>query len=241
MTTFNDPDGEGLYPSPHDGSPGNVRALAAGKTAKPKLENAPGLQATGLITFTANPTAADSITLNGTVVTFVASGATGNQVNIGGSLSLTLDALVTFANGSADANIAQATYVKGGTTQLKVTAKAFSTSGNAYTLASTQVNGVVSGATLTGGAVIPNISLTRKINNVSVGAANGQFALANGDEGQQKILYLSATGGGTAQVNVPSFTGSNTKITFTAADQFIKLLFLNAKWRVMVNGGTTLS
>ena len=46
--------------------------------------------ATGTISFLANPAANDTITLGGTVVTFVASAPTGNQVLIGATLAATL-------------------------------------------------------------------------------------------------------------------------------------------------------
>ncbi len=52
----------------------------------------------GKIAFTNNPTAGDTITINGVVWTFVASGATGNQTNIGASLDDTLRQLITDLN-----------------------------------------------------------------------------------------------------------------------------------------------
>ena len=48
-------------------------------------------KATGTIAFTTNPSASDTITLNGTVWTFVASGPTGSQTAIQGTLTETLD------------------------------------------------------------------------------------------------------------------------------------------------------
>ncbi len=51
-----------------------------------------GVKATGTITVATLPTAMDTVTVNGTVITFVASGATGSQVNIGS------DAPTTAAN-----------------------------------------------------------------------------------------------------------------------------------------------
>jgi flagellar hook protein FlgE len=52
----------------------------------------------GNITFTNNPTSGDSININGVDWTFVTSGATGNQTNIGISLDATLTQLVTDLN-----------------------------------------------------------------------------------------------------------------------------------------------
>lgn len=47
----------------------------------------------GTITFVSNPTANATVTIDGTVVTFVAGNAVGNQVAIGGTLAATLTAL----------------------------------------------------------------------------------------------------------------------------------------------------
>jgi len=52
-----------------------------------------------------NPSHNDTLTINGTVVTFVASGATGNQVNIGSGAAATATALCTMLNASADENL----------------------------------------------------------------------------------------------------------------------------------------
>lgn len=109
-----------------------------------------GVAPTGNITFTANPSAGHTITLNGVTWTFVASGATGSQTNIGASLSATLTQLATDLNASVNASITPATYA-GTTTQLTITHDTLGATGNAYTLASGNANGVVSGATLSGG------------------------------------------------------------------------------------------
>lgn len=57
-----------------------------------------GAKATGTLTLTANPAANDTVTINGTVITFVASGATGMQVNIGASNTATAASLVALIN-----------------------------------------------------------------------------------------------------------------------------------------------
>jgi hypothetical protein len=58
-----------------------------------------------------NPQAGDTLTIGGTTVTFVASGATGNQVNIvAGAPASTAKNAVSVLNASADAGISQATY-----------------------------------------------------------------------------------------------------------------------------------
>ena len=113
--------------------------------------NTAGVAPTGDITFTANPSAGHTITLNGVVWTFVASGASGTQTNIGANLNATLTQLATDLNASANASITPATYSNGGGTKLNIVHDTLGPSGNAYTLASGNANAVVSGATLSGG------------------------------------------------------------------------------------------
>jgi hypothetical protein len=109
--------------------------------------------ATGSITFLAQPTANSTVTINGTVFTFVASGATGNQVNIGANLAATMTALATALNASVVAGVAAATYT-GTATALNIVHDTLGTAGNSFTLAastSPASNGTVSAATLTNG------------------------------------------------------------------------------------------
>lgn len=108
--------------------------------------------ATGDIVFSAQPASGSTITINGTVFTFVASGATGNQINKGAALTDTLDAAVTALNASAVPGVATATYSKVGTDTLHVVYDTGGTAGNAFTLAASATsNGTVSGTHLTGG------------------------------------------------------------------------------------------
>lgn len=109
-----------------------------------------GVAATGDITFTANPSATHTITINGVVWTFVASGATTAQTNIGGSLAATLTQLATDLNASVNPLITPVTYA-GTATKLTLVNDVVGGVGNAFTIASGNANGVVSGATLSGG------------------------------------------------------------------------------------------
>jgi len=104
----------------------------------------------GSITFSGVPAPSDTVTLNGVVVTFVASGATGNQVNIAGSAAAQATALAAFANASVVAGIAVANYRAVGSVVYMIS-KITGTGGNAYTLAKVGTNIAVSGATLAGG------------------------------------------------------------------------------------------
>jgi hypothetical protein len=57
------------------------------------------------ITLLAQPAANDTLTISGTAITFVASGATGNQVNIGANINATVTALYTMLAASTDSNL----------------------------------------------------------------------------------------------------------------------------------------
>ncbi len=106
--------------------------------------------ATGTYTFVANPTNTQTIVLNGTTVTFVTSGATGNQVNLGADVAATLFNLETFLNATTDTNLVAATYNLNGSV-LNITGAPAGVAGNLFTLAAGTYGGTVSGPTLTGG------------------------------------------------------------------------------------------
>ena len=124
-----------------------IKSGTTGTTSKVGLAQAP--TATGYITFGSNPSADDTVTLNGVAITFKASGASGNQVNIGASLTATLVALTSFLNASANASLTVANY-SSDATKLYIEYKTTGTGGNAYTLAASA--GTRSAATLSGGS-----------------------------------------------------------------------------------------
>lgn len=121
-----------------------------------------GAAASGSITFSSQPLDGQTVTIQGTAVTFKASGATGSQVNIGPTLGDTLVALANFLNGSADVNLVLMKYQAdppspggsgqgSGANKILVGVKAVGVAGNAYTLATNVPGATVSGATLSGG------------------------------------------------------------------------------------------
>lgn len=108
--------------------------------------------AVGNAAFSGQPTAADTITLGGTAVTFVTGAPTGNQVQISSvDLPHTLQNLVTFLNASTDVNISKCNYSVIGTI-LYYWFKVTGTSGNAFTTIKTSTVITLSGATLSGGS-----------------------------------------------------------------------------------------
>ncbi|MBR0693675.1 hypothetical protein [Bradyrhizobium lablabi] len=113
--------------------------------------------ASGSATFSGNPVANDTLTIAGTAITFVVSGATGLQVNIGSSLAVTLSNLLNLLQTSADAGLVKCNYSLSGSVltivanQFQGTGTNAGSGGNALTLAKTSTAITVSGATLTGG------------------------------------------------------------------------------------------
>ncbi len=69
-----------------------------------------GTSASETMTISGSGTAGDTLTINGTVISIVSSGATGNQVNVGATSTEFALNLLQFLNRSNDINIAQATY-----------------------------------------------------------------------------------------------------------------------------------
>jgi len=111
-----------------------------------------GQAATGSYTFSAQPAVNSTITIGSVAVTFVASGATGNQVNLGASVTATVTALAVMLNAVATGALSTQTYTATGAV-LGITSKTAGTSGNAITLAAQAAsNASVSASTLLGGS-----------------------------------------------------------------------------------------
>lgn len=108
------------------------------------------VSATGTITFAANPAAGDTITLNGTVWTFVAGTPGASETAIQGTATQTVDQLVADLEASADAEVAKCSYARPtGTQTLAITFDVAGPAGNSFTLAASAAT--VSGPRLTGG------------------------------------------------------------------------------------------
>ncbi len=112
---------------------------------------AAAVKASGFIDFSGQPSPNDTITINGVVFTFKASGATGNEVDIGVDLAATLTATAAVLNASVNGSVSVATY-SAVTGRLKVLHDTAGAAGNAFTLAKSGTNMTVTGSTLSGGA-----------------------------------------------------------------------------------------
>lgn len=107
--------------------------------------------ATGTLTF-ASVIATDAFTVNGVTFTAVASGATGNQFNVGVDDTATAANAVTAVNASASALVANHVTATSAAGVVTMTADYGGTPGNAITIASGDATITASGARLTGGA-----------------------------------------------------------------------------------------
>lgn len=156
-------------------------------------------------TFSTNPTAADTLTIAGTAITFVASGATGSQVNIGATLPATLSNLLTFLNASADSGLVKFKYglsgsVLVGTANQTVSSGANAgTAGNSLTVAKSSTAITLSGATATGGVGTWQVFWT-----------NLADAINNGTAYQGPSIYVTATAGTSTEVPTLSTSTSLT-------------------------------
>lgn len=125
-----------------------------------------GTRSTGTLTFTANPAANDTVTVNSVVITFKASGAVGAQVNIGADAAATAQALKTYINANTG-TVGVKAYGDAGVLTLR--ANVGGTGGNSYTLAKSATQPAVSGATMTGGS-----ASIAALNNVDIDLSRGR-------------------------------------------------------------------
>lgn len=109
-----------------------------------------GVDASGTLTVSTNPSNGDTVTINGTVVTFVSALTSGVQVLIGTDNTATAVNLWAVLTNSTNANLIACTYSVAGHV-VTVTAAAAGTAGNAIALLTSSANVVVSAATLAGG------------------------------------------------------------------------------------------
>ena len=140
----------------------------------------------GFATFAAQPANNDTITLNGTTITFVAAAPVGSQVQIGASLTATLAALLAFCQASADAQLVKFTYSVVGS-GFYVTAVVGGAAGDVLTLAKVSANITLSGATLSGGTGV-DISTQLGMASTSSGAYVSQGIVAESALSAVQIL-----------------------------------------------------
>lgn len=186
-----------------------TQAVASGAAGNPSgfAFVTSGSKASGLITLASNPTNGHTVTVNGVAITFVTSGATGNQVNIAGTSALTATALYNFLSASTDALLSPATYTNAVASQVAVVYDTTGTAGNSFTLVSGQASVTVSGATLTGG-VNGSDSITR---------TTGSFLVDGWHAGDQIVVANATTAGNNVTLASKGTVASVTALTLTLA------------------------
>lgn len=188
-----------------------------------------GTAASGTITFSGVPANNDTVTIGGTVVTFVTGVPAGSQVQIGGTAAQTAANLQSFLQASADVNISKCKY---STTLgvVTVTYASVGTTGNSFTLAKTSTNIAVSAATLTGGVNASSITYaTSPASGQDVSAQLGLVtgvasAPANGVNAEQPVDAVNAMIGfaGTQFLGVSFADTSITNVQHLAVSAFIE-------------------
>jgi hypothetical protein len=182
-------------------------------------------KASGTITFAINPSASDTVTLNGDVWTFVSAVTGANQVQIGATLAATLTALAAQLNASADAELIVASYAASATV-LTITYNTAGTSGNAYTLASFAAT--VSGPTLTGGGS----SSSGAAAQITLGPASGVNPSVVGYYQERQVFGNSANQPDTYWMTQPgNFYDFDYRIPTIASDGIT-----GSPWSLQVNG-----
>ena len=161
-----------------------------------------GAKATGTLTIATNPSANDTVIVNGSTFTFKATAAGADEVTLGATAAATATNLAAVLNASTDPAVAQAQY-SAAAAVVTVTANGYGVAGNAFTLASGTAGAkvTVSGATLTGGAEPTAMSVS-----VPVGVGNNLLDYAKelrihpvgkplSDKSEDFVIPLAATAG----------------------------------------------
>ena len=224
--------------------------LRAGITGAIEVHTAGGVLATGTITNALIQVANDTITLNGVWAKYTAAASDATKagtlvdpllINIKASLMLTLDEAVIVLNAAAHPALAVATYSKSGTTILVITYDTYVAAGNSYTLAAS-AGGVVSAATLTGGQDMGVISIATEPSEFKLTqSVNQRFSLANGEDAQQKFLYLDTKGGAGNVIVAPTSLTGGTIITFSVAGNYAELRWMGTGWLMKSNSTAVVS
>jgi hypothetical protein len=152
--------------------------------------SASGTAATGWVQFSKQPNAGDTLVINAATLTFVASGATGDQVNIGPTLGDTVAAAAAVLEGSATAGFAALHFnayppSPGGSAQgsgadtIMISAVAPGTAGNALAITTIPAGATKSAGTLLGGtAAATAVTGGRWLDTVNAAGGIARVSLA---------------------------------------------------------------
>lgn len=220
---------------------GTVISKATGSVTFTGIPNT-GVAAVGTITFSGQPGSGDTLTVIGTAIAYVTSGAGPGQINIGVSQAATVAATLAFLQASVDTNISKANYSASGSV-ITCTSKVSGTAGNAYTLAKSSANmavtatfsGGAAGDTLTmNGVVLTFVSSGSGMDLIPVGGTAALTAAA-----LQAYLVASSEAGLT--VANYSTTGAVTTVTYATSGAGGNAYTLVKNSSVITLSGATLS
>lgn len=171
-----------------------------------------GVAASGSVTFSDQPAANATLTVNGTAFTFKASPAGPTDIKIGATLAETIRNAVWALNASADANVKVASYATDAdATSITVKHDTIGTGGNSFTLArstSPVSSATVSGATLAGG------STSGPYNHVFIGGLNTALPSLSIEFGQPEVpSYAMNSGIKGNTLNIPLQRSGNLSAT----------------------------
>ena len=189
--------------------------------------------ATGNIVWNSNMIPGETIALNSTVVTFVSSSPTGNEVLIGATLADSLANLLTFLQASSDANLLLFTYsILLGTT-LQLIATSPGTGGNELTLSAGYATGSIlfstnpsNGDTITlAGAVVEFVTGAAGSSQVPIQSTLAETlgvaisVLQNTSNGSINSFTYGISGGNTLKLQAasPGILGNSLTIGASAA------------------------
>lgn len=212
---------------------GYIKAVASGKRRSKEVYA--NYAATGAIAPGSQFAANESVVVNGVRFTAVASGASGNQFVIGADLGESIDNLVTVLNASTDGNVSVATYANDSDTSLTVTFDSDHENGNKFKLSTNK-----SGATVTDmtGGASGVLEDAYHFNLVTQDSADGDFTLADGEDGDEVSIYFKTKGTSTDATINGNFEGGGTTLTLDAAGEYVKLVFFNSDWNLLVDPDT---
>lgn len=222
----------------------DIDSVRRGIGGSPQSLTQGGVYGSGSVGFADKPTAADTITLNGIWVEFTASAsdetAAGTEadpllVNLKADLTLTIDECETVLNAAAHAELIVATYANSAGTALSITYDTYTTASQSYTIVAS--SDTPSGATMTGGQYIGEISLDTENNTLSQDQSVDQaYSLGDASEFTKKTIVLTAKGSANAVITPDNF--SSTTITLDTAGDYWRGVFVAGVWQTISSQDT---
>ena len=91
------------------------------------------------------------------------------------------------------------------------------------------------------GSTATAVNVTTAITEINATSATHTCALADGSDGQVKIIINTSTSGTNAVTITPTNLRGYTTIVLNAPGETVTLLFKNSNWNVIANQGATIS